>query len=75
MPGPFWIDKSTGNDRVDLFHRIPSELRRYRQFTHRITKEHGSIMNFIVHERLQWDSMAAKGRPFQYEGMLRPLAK
>lgn len=56
------------SDRVDLFHRLPSELRRYRQFTHRIAKEYGSIMNFIVNERLQWESMKPRGQPFQYEG-------
>ncbi|KAL5440644.1 hypothetical protein PMIN05_004837 [Paraphaeosphaeria minitans] len=55
-------------DRVDLFHRVPSELRRYRQFTHRLVKQYGSIMNFIVNERLQWKSMSPRGRPFEYDG-------
>ncbi|KAL5459755.1 hypothetical protein PMIN07_005679 [Paraphaeosphaeria minitans] len=54
-------------DRVDLFHRVPSELRRYRQFTHRLVKQYGSIMNFIVNERLQWKSMSPRGRPFEYD--------
>jgi hypothetical protein len=53
---------------VDLFHRVPSELRRYRQFTHQLVKEYGSIMNFIVNERLRWKSMSARGRPFEYDG-------
>ncbi|KAK3215611.1 hypothetical protein GRF29_8g533368 [Pseudopithomyces chartarum] len=52
-------------NRVDLFHRVPSELRRYRQFTHRLVKEYGSITNFIVNERLQWQSMSPKGQPFE----------
>ncbi|KAL5118577.1 hypothetical protein ACEQ8H_003428 [Pleosporales sp. CAS-2024a] len=51
--------------RVDLFHRQPSELRRYRQFTHQLVKEHGSIMNFMLHVRLQWHDMTAAGAPFQ----------
>jgi hypothetical protein len=52
-------------DRVDKFHRKPSDLRRYRQFTHRLVKEHGSIMNFMVNVRLQWTDMIPKGRPFE----------
>ncbi|KAF1952846.1 hypothetical protein CC80DRAFT_478596 [Byssothecium circinans] len=60
-------------NRVDHFHRIPSDLRRYRQFTHRLVKEYGSIMNFIVNERLQWESMAPKGRPFEYDEDIKIL--
>lgn len=56
------------DDRVDRFHRKPSELRRYRAFTYRLEKEYGSIMNFIVNERLQWESMQPKGRPFENKG-------
>jgi hypothetical protein len=48
---------------------MPSELRRYRQFTYRLEKEYGSIMNFIVNERLKWASMEPKGEPFQFDGM------
>ncbi|KAF2186769.1 hypothetical protein K469DRAFT_706758 [Zopfia rhizophila CBS 207.26] len=53
--------------QVGLFHRVPSDLRRYRQFTHRLVKEYGSILNFIVNERLQWKTMIPKGRPFEFE--------
>jgi hypothetical protein len=58
-------DEHVGTDRVDKFHRKPSELRRYRQFTHRLVKEHGSIMNFMLNVRLQWQDMNPKGAPFQ----------
>ncbi|KAF2644439.1 hypothetical protein P280DRAFT_443119 [Massarina eburnea CBS 473.64] len=60
-------------DRVDQFHRVPSELRRYRQFTHRLVKEYGSIMNFIVNERLRWKSMVPQGRPFEYDDDIKIL--
>jgi len=63
---------TAGINRVDKFHRVPSDLRRYRQFTYRLVKEYGSIMNFIVNERLQWTSMVAKGRPFEYDGACPP---
>jgi hypothetical protein len=62
----------TGSDRVDRFHRKPSELRRYRAFTYRLVNDYGSIMNFIVNERLQWESMEPKGRPFQFDGTCIP---
>ncbi|KAF2822433.1 hypothetical protein CC86DRAFT_329987 [Ophiobolus disseminans] len=54
-------------DRVDKFHRKPSELRRYRQFTHHLVKEYGSIMAFMLSERLKWNSLEAKGSPFQHD--------
>lgn len=57
-----------GTERVDKFHRKPSELRRYRAFTYRLVKEYGSIMDFIVNERLQWESMQPKGKPFERDG-------
>ena len=58
-------------NRVDLFRRVPSDLRKYRLHTHRLVKEYGSIMNFVVNERLQWDTMAPKGRPFEFDGWCR----
>ncbi|KAF1837122.1 hypothetical protein BDW02DRAFT_519594 [Decorospora gaudefroyi] len=61
------------SNRVDKFHRLPSELRRYRQFTHRLEKEYGSIMKFIVNERLKWESMEPKGEPFQYDDDIKIL--
>jgi hypothetical protein len=64
---------ATGTNRVDKFHRVPSDLRRYRQFTHRLVKEYGSILNFIVNERLQWKSMAPRGKPFEYDDDIKIL--
>ncbi|KAI1536825.1 repeatdomain containing protein [Pyrenophora tritici-repentis] len=61
------------NDRVDKFHRLPSELRRYRQFTYYLEKEYGSIMNFIVNERLKWTTMEPRGGPFQFTDDIKIL--
>ncbi|PZC93401.1 DUF3605 domain containing protein [Pyrenophora tritici-repentis] len=61
------------NDRVDKFHRLPSELRRYRQFTYHLEKEYGSIMNFIVNERLKWTTMEPRGGPFQFTDDIKIL--
>ncbi|KAK5107310.1 hypothetical protein LTR62_001403 [Meristemomyces frigidus] len=42
-------------NRIDLFQRVPSDLRRYRQFTHSLKAKHGSIMEYVLCERLKWD--------------------
>lgn len=49
-----------------MFHRVPSDLRKYRQYTHKLIKEYGSILNFIVRERLHWPDLKQKGAPFEY---------
>ncbi|KAG9199112.1 hypothetical protein G6514_009030 [Epicoccum nigrum] len=60
-------------DRIDKFHRKPSELRRYRAFTYRLVKEYGSIMNFILNERLQWSSMQPRGKAFEFDEDIKIL--
>ncbi|OJK01232.1 hypothetical protein ASPACDRAFT_41498 [Aspergillus aculeatus ATCC 16872] len=41
-------------NRIDRFQRLPSDLRRYLEYKARIVAEHGSIMRFVVKERLRW---------------------
>lgn len=63
-------------NRLDLFQRVPSELRRYRLFIHHLIKEHGSVMNFVLRQRLGWEEplKASEGkRPFEAEGDYRIL--
>ncbi|KAL9620340.1 MAG: hypothetical protein Q9160_005139 [Pyrenula sp. 1 TL-2023] len=51
---------------VDLFQRIPSELRRYFQFVHRLKIDYGSIFEFMVAERLKWTQWTPKSSiPFK----------
>lgn len=40
--------------RLADFQRWPSELRRYRQYTWDLKRAHGSIMNFMLKQRLCW---------------------
>lgn len=40
--------------RLADFQRWPSELRRYRQYTWELKRAHGSVMNFMLRERLAW---------------------
>ncbi|RMZ68502.1 Mitochondrial carrier [Pyrenophora seminiperda CCB06] len=67
------VQDTVQSNRVDKFHRVPSELRRYRQFTYHLEKEYGSIMNFIVNERLKWASMEPRGEPFQFTDDIKIL--
>ncbi|KAF3072106.1 hypothetical protein V8C43DRAFT_226856 [Trichoderma afarasin] len=55
-------------NNLERFQRVPSDLRRYKAFTYRLGKIHGSIANFVLRERLRWDMpVVARGAPFQYE--------
>jgi len=50
-------------NRLDQFTRVPSELRRYRQYTEKLVREYGSVMRFVLDERLGWrDSRAGEER-------------
>lgn len=49
---------------MDKFHRKPSELRRYREFTYHLIKDYGSIMTFMLSQRLHWASLTPAGPPF-----------
>jgi hypothetical protein len=41
-------------NRLDQFTRVPSELRQYRKWTEGVVREYGSMMRFILEERLGW---------------------
>ncbi|KAI8932366.1 hypothetical protein NX059_010556 [Plenodomus lindquistii] len=58
---------------VDKFHRLPSELRRYREFLTNLIEDYGSVIKFIVDERLKWTSTEPKGRPFEYDEDIKIL--
>jgi hypothetical protein len=56
------------HNRLDLFQRVPSDLRRYLAYNWEIKQEYGSVMQFILSQRLHWDPpVTPKGRPFEYE--------
>ncbi|OLN94234.1 N-acetylglucosamine-induced protein 1-like protein 1 [Colletotrichum chlorophyti] len=65
-------------NRLDLFQRVPSELRRYRLFIHDLIKDYGSVMEFVQRHRLGWTAdddgvLRAKGRPFEFPDDWRVL--
>lgn len=42
-------------NRLDLFQRVPSELRLYREFCADVGERYGSVREFVVRERLGWE--------------------
>lgn len=52
-------------NRLDLFQRVPSDLRLYRQYCGKVAEEWGSVMEFVMKERLKWDELRPRGGPFQ----------
>lgn len=54
------------NNRLDLFLRLPSQLRRYREYCTKLIEVYGSIMAFVMQKRLEWESLTPRGEPFQH---------
>lgn len=52
------------NNRLDLFQRVPSELRLYREYCHQLVERYGSVMEFVMKERLGWTNLTPSGPPF-----------
>ncbi|KAI4735637.1 hypothetical protein E4T50_13841 [Aureobasidium sp. EXF-12298] len=51
-------------NRIDLFQRVPSDLRRYKAYTAKLKNQYGSVMNFVMTERLRWQDLVPQGEPF-----------
>ncbi|KAI3400455.1 hypothetical protein diail_3076 [Diaporthe ilicicola] len=54
-------------DRLADFRRWPSDLRRYRKYIWELKRAYGSVMNFMLKERLCWsEPVVPRGsRPFE----------
>ncbi|KAG5957469.1 hypothetical protein E4U58_005991 [Claviceps cyperi] len=53
-------------NKLEQFHRKPSQLRRYKAFTFQLASQYGSVAAFILRERLRWqEPVQARGAPFQ----------
>lgn len=52
--------------RLQDFQRRPSDLRRYRAFVWRLTRKWGSVMEYLLRERLHWEApiVPRSCRPF-----------
>lgn len=61
-------------NRLDLFQRVPSELRRYLAYNFELKKQYGSVMQFILSQRLTWEiPLKAKGATFQHDKDIKIL--
>ena len=59
---------------LGAFQRIPSDLRRYLAYNHYLKEEHGSVMNFVLRERLAWaEPIVPDGKPFEKESDIKIL--
>jgi len=59
------VQELVKTNRIDLFQRVPTELRRYREFIFNIVRDYGSVMKFVLRTRLHWDSIVSAGNPFE----------
>jgi hypothetical protein len=50
------------DNRLELFQRVPSELRRYRGYVYHLVQRYGSVARFILQERLGWDAPVKPSR-------------
>jgi hypothetical protein len=55
-------------NRIDMFQRVPSDLRRYKAHTSKLKQQYGSVMSFVMAERLKWQDLVPHGEPFNNPG-------
>ncbi|KAI0863644.1 hypothetical protein F4860DRAFT_45043 [Xylaria cubensis] len=68
------VQKLILDNRLELFQRVPSELRKYLDYNWKLKQEYGSVMNFILTQRLHWDlPITPKGKPFECEEDIKIL--
>ena len=55
-------------NRLDQFRRVPSDLHRYLIYNHDVKQRYGSLLSFILSERLGWTDLEPRSTiPFQEE--------
>ncbi|PSK60291.1 N-acetylglucosamine-induced protein 1 [Elsinoe australis] len=67
------VETVVKDNDLDAFQRIPSDYRRYLEYTHKLKKEWGSIMNFVIQERIKWKDLTPSGQPFERAEDIRIL--
>ena len=68
------VQGKVARNRLELFQRVPSDLRRYLGFTWKLRQDYGSVMKFILTQRLQWTvPITPRGRPFEFSDDVRVL--
>jgi hypothetical protein len=68
------VKKIITDNRLDLFQRVPSDLRRYLAYNWQLKKEYGSVMEFVLSQRLGWkEPVQSEGQPFEDERDIKIL--
>ncbi|KAJ9142184.1 N-acetylglucosamine-induced protein 1 [Pleurostoma richardsiae] len=69
------VRRKCAENRLDLFQRRPSDLRRYLAYNWGLKRRYGSVMDFVVKERLRWEQPIRPSgtRPFEREEDVKVL--
>ncbi|KAI1811795.1 hypothetical protein GGS20DRAFT_592528 [Poronia punctata] len=68
------VQKLVWDNRLDLFQRKPSELRRYLEYMAHLRREYGAVIDFVLTQRLHWNMpLKPRGRPFEYDEDVKVL--
>jgi len=72
------VKETIKTNHLEHFQRLPSDLRKYLEYMFHIKKKYGSVMSFVVKERLCWgegtpEDLKPKGRPFEFDEDLKIL--
>ncbi|RHZ67374.1 GIG1 family protein [Aspergillus thermomutatus] len=54
------LERIIKENKLELFKRLPSHLRRYIKWSRGIKELYGGILNYICQERLHWDQQDSK---------------
>ncbi|KAF2157478.1 hypothetical protein K461DRAFT_289790 [Myriangium duriaei CBS 260.36] len=61
-------------NKLDAFQRVPSDLRRYMAYVHKIKHDWGSVMDFVLKQRIRWEGqLEPRGRPFEDDSDIKIL--
>ncbi|KAH8693770.1 hypothetical protein BGW36DRAFT_399031 [Talaromyces proteolyticus] len=65
-------------NNIGKFQRVPSDLRKYLEYMYYIKQKYGSVMKFVLAERLHWDQettedLKPRGQAFEHEADLKVL--
>lgn len=68
------VQAIVAENRLGDFQRLPTELRRYLAYTWKLKQDYGSVMNFVLNERLGWTvPTVPRGPPFAYDEDIKIL--
>ncbi|KAI1075799.1 hypothetical protein F5B20DRAFT_558684 [Whalleya microplaca] len=68
------VQKIVADNQLNLFQRAPSELRQYLDYVWKLKQDYGSVMEFILTQRLQWAApVVPRGNPFEFDDDIKVL--